>query len=201
VWQVVKVGQTSEYARQQAEESGAGNAASQALLQDYNITQGVANLRTPRTPAQQDTVLQVNSHHGRERERGGGWCTACVTNWYQGMLVYILLQTHTKGCWSSWGQNVYSLGYEKLIFWFSGSFFQYLMWEGGTFFFSFVRSIRMVWEVFFFLPWQNVIHQHLKNNSQMNYCLFLSCFIGNYIVLFFDGHRDCSAYGNHVYRI
>lgn len=58
--QVVKVGQTSEYARQQAEESGVGNAASQALLQDYNVTPGVANLRTPRTPALQDTVLQVN---------------------------------------------------------------------------------------------------------------------------------------------
>lgn len=57
--QVVKVGQTSEYARQQAEETGGGNTASQALLQDYNVTPGVANLRTPRTPAQQDTVLQV----------------------------------------------------------------------------------------------------------------------------------------------
>lgn len=71
-WQVVKVGQTSEYARQQAEESGAGNAASQALLQDYNITQGVANLRTPRTPAQQDSVLQVSSH-----QVGGCWSKSC----------------------------------------------------------------------------------------------------------------------------
>lgn len=56
--EVVKVGQTSEYARQQAEETGGGNTASQALLQDYNVTPGVGNLRTPRTPAQQDTVLQ-----------------------------------------------------------------------------------------------------------------------------------------------
>ncbi|KAK3089147.1 hypothetical protein FSP39_001265 [Pinctada imbricata] len=56
--EVVKVGQASEYARQQAEESGAQNSASQALLQDYNITPGTAHLRTPRTPAVQDNILQ-----------------------------------------------------------------------------------------------------------------------------------------------
>lgn len=55
--EVVKVGQASEYAKQQAEETGAENGASQALLQDYNITSS-ANLRTPRTPAVQDNILQ-----------------------------------------------------------------------------------------------------------------------------------------------
>ena len=57
--QVVKVGQASEYARQQAEETGAQNGASQALLQDYSLTPSAAHLRTPRTPATQDNVLQV----------------------------------------------------------------------------------------------------------------------------------------------
>lgn len=55
----MKVGQASEYARQQAEETGAQNGASQALLQDYNVTPSLGNLRTPRTPATQDNVLQV----------------------------------------------------------------------------------------------------------------------------------------------
>lgn len=55
--EVVKVGQASEYAKQQAEETGVENGASQALLQDYNITSS-ANLRTPRTPAVQDNILQ-----------------------------------------------------------------------------------------------------------------------------------------------
>lgn len=55
---MVKVGQASEYAKQQAEETGAEKGASQALLQDYNITSS-ANLRTPRTPAVQDNILQV----------------------------------------------------------------------------------------------------------------------------------------------
>jgi hypothetical protein len=36
-----------------------------------------------------------------------------------------------------------------------------------------------------------------KNNSRMVYCLFFSCFIGNYIIkmimLSFVGYRDCSA--------
>ena len=57
--QVVKVGQASEYARQQAEEAGIKDGASQALLSDYSVTPNVANLRTPRTPAAQDTILQV----------------------------------------------------------------------------------------------------------------------------------------------
>ena len=60
--EVVKVGQASEFARQQAEESGEQGGATQGLLSDYNTLQtpgGIANLRTPRTPAIQDTVLQV----------------------------------------------------------------------------------------------------------------------------------------------
>ncbi|KAL3882692.1 hypothetical protein ACJMK2_029005 [Sinanodonta woodiana] len=56
--EVVKVGQASEYARQQAEEGGVQNGATQALLQDYNITPNTAALRTPRTPAVHDNILQ-----------------------------------------------------------------------------------------------------------------------------------------------
>lgn len=55
---VVKIGQASEYARQQAEDGGIKDGASQALLQDYNVTPHSVNLRTPRTPASEDTVLQ-----------------------------------------------------------------------------------------------------------------------------------------------
>ncbi|XP_041462209.1 cell division cycle 5-like protein [Lytechinus variegatus] len=55
--EVVKLGQASENARQIAEE-GAVNGASDALLSDYTMTPGPANLRTPRTPATHDTVLQ-----------------------------------------------------------------------------------------------------------------------------------------------
>ena len=58
--EVVKVGQASEVARQQAEEAGIQGGASQALLNDYSsLTPSVGNLRTPRTPAAQDTILQV----------------------------------------------------------------------------------------------------------------------------------------------
>jgi pre-mRNA-splicing factor CDC5/CEF1 len=58
--EVVKVGQASEVARQQAEEAGIQGGASQALLNDYSsITAGMnAPGRTPRTPALQDTILQ-----------------------------------------------------------------------------------------------------------------------------------------------
>ena len=59
--EVVKVGQASEYARQQAEEAGIQNGASQTLLSDYNTLQNVNSLRTPRTPATQDNILQVMS--------------------------------------------------------------------------------------------------------------------------------------------
>ncbi|XP_064627229.1 cell division cycle 5-like protein [Lineus longissimus] len=55
--EVVKVGQASELARQHAEESGIKDGASQHLLSDYSVTPGM-NFRTPRTPAQQDTILQ-----------------------------------------------------------------------------------------------------------------------------------------------
>ncbi|XP_022081761.1 cell division cycle 5-like protein [Acanthaster planci] len=56
--EVVKLGQASESARQIAEEGGMANGASQALLAEYNVTPGPGSLRTPRTPAQFDTVLQ-----------------------------------------------------------------------------------------------------------------------------------------------
>lgn len=55
--EVVKLGQASENARQIAED-GAVNGASDALLSDYTMTPGPGNLRTPRTPATHDTVLQ-----------------------------------------------------------------------------------------------------------------------------------------------
>ncbi|KAI0237412.1 Cell division cycle 5-like protein [Lamellibrachia satsuma] len=55
--EVVKVGQASEYARQQAEESGPLDGASRALLSDYSMTPNLGNMRTPRTPATQDNIL------------------------------------------------------------------------------------------------------------------------------------------------
>ena len=57
--EVVKVGQASEYARLQAEETGDREGVSQALLSQYSFT-GADQLRTPRTPAVQDTILQVD---------------------------------------------------------------------------------------------------------------------------------------------
>lgn len=57
--EVVKMGVASEEARQAAEESDGGNAASSTLLSEYSVTNAVgANLRTPRTPAAQDRILQ-----------------------------------------------------------------------------------------------------------------------------------------------
>ncbi|XP_071957167.1 cell division cycle 5-like protein [Antedon mediterranea] len=53
--EVVKLGQASEAARQLAEEGG---GASKTLLSDYSMTPGPGNLRTPKTPAQHDNVLQ-----------------------------------------------------------------------------------------------------------------------------------------------
>lgn len=58
---IIKVGQASELARQQAEESGTEGGATRSLLNDYSVTtsERIANLRTPRTPALQDNVLMV----------------------------------------------------------------------------------------------------------------------------------------------
>ncbi|XP_022359403.1 cell division cycle 5-like protein isoform X1 [Enhydra lutris kenyoni] len=56
--EVVKVGQASEIARQTAEESGITNSASSTLLSEYNVTNNSVALRTPRTPASQDRILQ-----------------------------------------------------------------------------------------------------------------------------------------------
>lgn len=56
--EVVKVGLASENARQQAEEAGIQNGATQTLLQDYNITPTNSMLRTPRTPSTNDSILQ-----------------------------------------------------------------------------------------------------------------------------------------------
>lgn len=54
--EVVKMGFASETARASVEE---GSAASDALLSEYSVTPGnLHQLRTPRTPASQDTVLQ-----------------------------------------------------------------------------------------------------------------------------------------------
>ncbi|XP_006000982.1 cell division cycle 5-like protein [Latimeria chalumnae] len=56
--EVVKIGQASEVARQTAEESGITNSASSALLSEYNVTNSSIALRTPKTPAAQDRILQ-----------------------------------------------------------------------------------------------------------------------------------------------
>ncbi|KAJ8387821.1 hypothetical protein AAFF_G00149700 [Aldrovandia affinis] len=56
--EVVKLGQASEIARQTAEESGITNSASSALLSEYNVTNSSMALRTPKTPAAQDKILQ-----------------------------------------------------------------------------------------------------------------------------------------------
>lgn len=56
--EVVKVGAAADMVRQQAEDQG--SEATSNLLQSYNVTPGMTNLRTPRTPAvSQDLVLQV----------------------------------------------------------------------------------------------------------------------------------------------
>uniref|UniRef100_A0A672HZK1 CDC5 cell division cycle 5-like (S. pombe) n=1 Tax=Salarias fasciatus TaxID=181472 RepID=A0A672HZK1_SALFA len=57
--EVVKLGVASEVARQAAEESESGNPASSTLLSEYSVTNAMAGgLRTPRTPAAQDRILQ-----------------------------------------------------------------------------------------------------------------------------------------------
>lgn len=54
--EIVKMGQASESARLSVEDS---HVASNALLSEYSVTPAAAHaLRTPRTPAEQDTVLQ-----------------------------------------------------------------------------------------------------------------------------------------------
>lgn len=60
----MKLGVASEVARQAAEESESGNSASSALLSEYSVTNNMATgLRTPRTPAVQDRILQVTVTH------------------------------------------------------------------------------------------------------------------------------------------
>lgn len=56
--EVVKIGNASEIARQTAEESGIMNSASSALLSEYSVTNNSIGLRTPKTPAAQDRILQ-----------------------------------------------------------------------------------------------------------------------------------------------
>ncbi|XP_077586222.1 cell division cycle 5-like protein [Stigmatopora nigra] len=57
--EVVKMGVASEVARQTAEESESANSASSALLSEYSITNNMnTGLRTPRTPAVQDRIMQ-----------------------------------------------------------------------------------------------------------------------------------------------
>lgn len=58
--EVVKLGVASEVARQAAEESESANSASSTLLSEYSVTNTMATgLRTPRTPAAQDRIMQV----------------------------------------------------------------------------------------------------------------------------------------------
>ncbi|KAL4623938.1 cell division cycle 5-like protein [Arapaima gigas] len=59
---VVKLGQASEVARQTAEESGITNSASSALLSEYNVANNAMSLRTPKTPAAQDKILQATQN-------------------------------------------------------------------------------------------------------------------------------------------
>ncbi|EDV25235.1 uncharacterized protein TRIADDRAFT_37778 [Trichoplax adhaerens] len=55
--EIVKMGYTSENVKASAEEGG--NIASQKLLADYSVTPGAGGaLRTPRTPANKDAILQ-----------------------------------------------------------------------------------------------------------------------------------------------
>ncbi|XP_076014876.1 cell division cycle 5-like protein [Genypterus blacodes] len=57
--EVVKLGVASEVARQAAEESDSANSASSTLLSEYSVSNAMATgLRTPRTPAVQDRILQ-----------------------------------------------------------------------------------------------------------------------------------------------
>lgn len=56
--EVVKLGQASEFARQQVEEAGSEESSARGLLQDYSSTPAMAALRTPRTPATHDAILQ-----------------------------------------------------------------------------------------------------------------------------------------------
>ncbi|XP_061546141.1 cell division cycle 5-like protein [Phycodurus eques] len=57
--EVVKMGVASEVARQAAEESENANGASSTLLSEYSITNTMnTGLRTPRTPAAQDRIMQ-----------------------------------------------------------------------------------------------------------------------------------------------
>ena len=52
------MGQASELARSAVDD---GNTASSALLSEYSVTPAAGQpLRTPRTPAEQDTILQVS---------------------------------------------------------------------------------------------------------------------------------------------
>jgi pre-mRNA-splicing factor CDC5/CEF1 len=53
--EVVKLGQASEYARQQVEESGTPFTGQ--LLEDYTVTPDISKLRTPMLPSNQDTIL------------------------------------------------------------------------------------------------------------------------------------------------
>lgn len=54
------MGVASEVARQAVEECESGNSASSALLSEYTVTNNMTSgLRTPRTPAAQDRILQV----------------------------------------------------------------------------------------------------------------------------------------------
>ena len=56
--QIVKMGHASETARSAVDD---GNTASSALLSEYSVTPAAGqSLRTPRTPADQDTILQAS---------------------------------------------------------------------------------------------------------------------------------------------
>lgn len=65
------MGVASEVARQAVEESESANSASSALLSEYSITNTMTTgLRTPRTPAAQDRILQVTYTEYTRRTEG-----------------------------------------------------------------------------------------------------------------------------------
>ena len=61
---MIKLGSSNETTRAVATEGDEGDSATRALLADYSVTPGAQlAMRTPRTPANQDYILQVSGYH------------------------------------------------------------------------------------------------------------------------------------------
>ena len=73
--QVIKLGSSNESTRAVATEGDEGDSATRALLADYSVTPGAQlATRTPRTPANQDYILQVRGQHC------GVYVWGCIVN-------------------------------------------------------------------------------------------------------------------------